>query len=95
MFTLFDRFDDAEGIKVAWIARGDDAIVDNDFRIFPFRAGVRDIRLDRLVGGQLRPLAMPVSIRSHGAWQTAATIFFWTGLSCQTQPGPHARFKSP
>src|ERR1700745_3689703 len=24
----------------------------------------------------LRPLAMPVSIRSHGPWQTAATTFF-------------------
>jgi hypothetical protein len=29
----------------------------------------------------LRPLAMPVSTRSQGAWQTAATIFFNVGTN--------------
>src|ERR1700694_576563 len=51
MFAFLDLFDDlgAERIKVAGIARCDDAVIDNDLGIFPFGAGIDDISLDRLV----------------------------------------------
>lgn len=45
--TLLDLLDYlGEGFEVTGIARGDNATVDDDLRIFPFRAGVDDVRLD-------------------------------------------------
>ena len=48
-----DLLDDlcAEGIEVARITRGDDAVIDYHLGIFPFRAGVDDVRVDGPVRG--------------------------------------------
>src|SRR4051794_3973487 len=50
MTTLLDLFDDlgAEGFQVSWIARRDQALIYDDFRIFPLGACVRNVGLDRL-----------------------------------------------
>jgi hypothetical protein len=51
MFAFADLFNDlgAEGFEVARVARRNDPVIDHDFRIFPFRPGVGDVCLDRLV----------------------------------------------
>src|SRR5947209_3112294 len=58
VFTFRDLFDDlgAERIQIAWIARRNHTLVDDDFGIFPIRTGILDVRLDRLVGRHLAPL---------------------------------------
>ena len=44
--AFLDLLDDlcAEGIEVARIARGDDAVIDHHLGILPFRAAVDDVR---------------------------------------------------
>jgi hypothetical protein len=51
-FHFLDDLAD-ECIEIAWVARGDDAVVGDDFGIFPLAAGVDHVGLDRLVGGHL------------------------------------------
>src|SRR3979490_750993 len=48
--AFFDLLDDlgAEGFEIARISRGDYALIDDHFGIFPRRAGVGDVGLDRL-----------------------------------------------
>jgi hypothetical protein len=60
--ALFDLLDDlgAEGLKIAWIPRCDNALVDDDFRILPMCAGVDEVNFDRLEGGH------PTAFRDTG-----------------------------
>src|SRR5579871_569861 len=48
-----DFFDDlrAEGFEISGIAGGNDALVDNDLRIFPSGTGIHDVGLDGFEGG--------------------------------------------
>src|SRR5882757_3511754 len=78
-----DFFDDfrAEGFEVTGIARGDHALIDNDFSILPFGAGIGDVGLDRLVRCHLPALGDAGFDQQPGAWQTAATIFLASKMS--------------
>src|SRR3954452_6132870 len=63
-------FDDlgAEGLEVTRIARGDDALVDDDLRILPLRAGIGDVGLDRFVGRH------PAALRDAGLDQQPGRV---------------------
>src|SRR6266702_2069314 len=56
--NLFDDLG-AEGLKVTRISRGDHALVDDDFRIFPFCAGIVTSVLIDLYDVTLRPWRCP------------------------------------
>ena len=75
LLNLFDDFC-AERFKIPRIARCNDTLIDYDLGVIPFRTGIRDVGFDGFIGFMRRPLAMPVSISSQGAWHTAATTFF-------------------
>ena len=51
MRTFGDFLDDLGGehLEITGIARGDDALVDNDGGIFPLASGIEDVGLDRFV----------------------------------------------
>jgi hypothetical protein len=49
---LLDDLGD-EGIEIAWMARGHDALVGHDLAIHPTAAGIYDVGADRDVGGEL------------------------------------------
>src|SRR3954462_15902101 len=50
----------AEGPEITRVARGDDALVDDDLGILPLRPGIGDVGLDRFVGGH------PAALRDAG-----------------------------
>jgi len=76
--AFLDLFDNlgTEGFQVAPGCGRDDALVYNDLGVFPFAPAFATSVLIDLKDVILRPLAMPVSISSHGAWHTAATTFW-------------------
>src|SRR3954452_13281605 len=53
-----DLLDDLAGkcLKVTRIARGDDALVDDDLRILPLSTGIDAIGFDRMIRGRLTAL---------------------------------------
>jgi hypothetical protein len=55
VLSFFHFLDDLprERVEVARVARGDDAVVGDDFAVLPLAAGVDHVGLDRLVGGHL------------------------------------------
>ena len=68
---LLDRLR-AEGRDVVGLAAGDQALVDVDLLVDPGAAGVADVGLQRGNEVIVRPLTMPASTSTHGAWQIAA-----------------------
>ena len=58
MFALADFFDDlgAERFQVARVSGRNDSFVDDDFGVFPFRAGIGDVGLDRFIRRHLSAL---------------------------------------